>query len=137
MATAAIKNHLIPKALRSNDQNEDPSSNAQGAPRDQSAREQEKRFIVHWEEEQRPLEPDEITEDLNQKRLGQSSSSLRPEDFKFMKTLGTGMKPRPKRRSRRLRSTLRHLRTSMAGETSKAKEHRRRQSLCAQGSAQS
>lgn len=100
MAAAAIKNHLIPKALRSNDQDDNQVNTAQGAPNDRSTREHEKQFIVHWEEERRPLEPEEITVDLDQKRLGQSSSSLRPEDFYLIKTLGTGMKPRRSRRSR-------------------------------------
>lgn len=92
MATAAIKNHILPKLTRNKDDNEGRPNAAQDA----SKRENEKQFIVHWEEEQRPLEPEEIT--IDHKRLGHSSNYLRPEDFQLLKTLGTGMGCDPRRR---------------------------------------
>jgi len=87
MATAAIKNHLIPNALRSNDQDNNQDRRAQDAV------EHEKQFLVHWEDERRPFEPEEITEQSDWKRLGQSSNHLRPDDFRLIKTLGTGSNP--------------------------------------------
>lgn len=86
MAAAAVKNHLLPKLTgsKSNERNGAKESNAHDAPH----RDQEKQFIAQWEDESRPLEPDEIT--IDHKRLGHSSSSLRPDDFDLIKTLGTG-----------------------------------------------
>jgi protein kinase A len=91
MATAAIKNHLLPKLTRSHEDKEQQkrvdsgnSSSAQDGPQ----REHEKQFIAQWEDQSRPLEPNEITTDG--KKLGESSSYLRPDDFQLIKTLGTG-----------------------------------------------
>jgi len=84
MATAAIKNHLIPKTLRSNDHDDHRDRRAQDAVA------HEKQFLVRWDDERRALEPDEITEQEDRKRLGHSSSYLTPNDFQFIKTLGTG-----------------------------------------------
>jgi len=89
MATAAIKNHLIPKALRSDEQDNHQDRRAQDAV------EHEKQFLVHWEDERRQLEPEEITEQSDWKILGHSSNYLRPDDFRLIKTLGTGSESHP------------------------------------------
>lgn len=95
MAAAALKNHFLPKVFRNNDhRNQNQDNSAQEAPNsaDQdntSSRGNERKFIVHWEEEGL-LEPNEIDIDPECKRLGLSSSSLRIENFNLIKTLGTG-----------------------------------------------
>lgn len=53
--------------------------------------EQEKQFVAHFSDSQRPLAPDEIAEDARNKELGHSSKGLSVKDFELVRTLGTGM----------------------------------------------
>jgi len=91
MAAAALKKHITRLAFRDEKRNND-TQNAQDSSdqADTSLRQNEKRFIVHWEDEKGLLEPNEIANDPTRKRLGYASSSLRVEDFNLVKTLGTG-----------------------------------------------
>lgn len=128
MATAAM-HRLISHGLgehKSHD-NADAKPNAQPESNevDMADREDEKQFIANWEEEKRPLKPEEIEQDPEHKRLGHSSSSLRVEDFNLVKTLGTGMDTHVwARHYGRLRSRrqgliwcTRHIRSSLACAT--------------------
>lgn len=96
MAATALKNRITRIAFRDDDHRKEKQNNdAQNArdfteQDDTSPRQDEKRFIVHWEEEKGILEPNEITVDPERKRLGHTSNSLRVEDFNLIKTLGTG-----------------------------------------------
>jgi protein kinase A len=96
MAAAALKNFITAKALRDDDHNkEKQNSGAQNvqtsADQDEtSPRQNEKRFVVHWEDEKGLLEPNEIAIDPERKGLGHTSRALRIEDFNLIKTLGTG-----------------------------------------------
>lgn len=58
----------------------------------QRNKEQEKHFIASWESgsQKSPLPPNEVAKDPAQKQVGHSSKHLRCEDFKLIKTLGTG-----------------------------------------------
>ena len=97
MATAALKNHITARAFHDDDHgNEKQNNDAQNVQNsadqgDTSPRQNEKQFIVHWDDQKGLLEPKEITIDPERKRLGHKSSSLRIEDFNLIKTLGTGM----------------------------------------------
>ena len=54
-------------------------------------KEEEKHQLCQWEGHQRePLSPSEIAKDPTEKHVGKSSKYLRKEDFKLMKTIGTG-----------------------------------------------
>jgi len=54
------------------------------------ALEEEKRALAHWEDQKRPLSPDQIDGDANRKPVGFSSALLSQEHFELVKTLGTG-----------------------------------------------
>jgi protein kinase A len=54
------------------------------------AREEEKRALMQWEEQKRPLSPGQVHADPERKMVGHSSNVLRQEDFELVKTLGTG-----------------------------------------------
>lgn len=58
---------------------------------DVAQREEEKEFIRAYEEDQRIVSPDNLAKDPRIQRLGGSSHKLRVEDFRLVKTLGTGM----------------------------------------------
>jgi len=55
-------------------------------------KEEEKHFIASWEcgSQRKPLSPSEISKDPSQKHVGHSSKHLKCDDFKLLKTLGTG-----------------------------------------------
>ena len=55
-----------------------------------AAREREKKKLVEWEAEKKPLEYDEILVAPSSKPVGHSSKLLRYHDFDLIKTLGTG-----------------------------------------------
>lgn len=65
-------------------------SQSSGSKENSAAREEEKQKLAEWEAEKRPLEPEEIVVDPQQKPVGHSSKLLRKEDFELIKTLGTG-----------------------------------------------
>jgi hypothetical protein len=96
MAAAKLTNFITAKVLRDSDHgNEKQNSGAQNVQTsadqgDTSQRQNEKQLIVHWEDDKGVLEPNEITNDSEHKGLGPTSRSLRVEDFKLIKTLGTG-----------------------------------------------
>lgn len=54
------------------------------------AAEQEKEFIAHFSDVQRPLAPGEIQQAPRNKELGRSSKGLSVRDFELVRTLGTG-----------------------------------------------
>jgi len=54
------------------------------------AREQEKRFIANFSENEHPLPPGEVAQNTEKKHLGQASRALTIKDFELAKTLGTG-----------------------------------------------
>lgn len=88
MAAAAIKNLAhghSPKLLRSN-------SKHFGQPKtiDPEEQEKEKNFIERFTENPRPLSPHQISQDPRNKELGCASRQLRVQDFKLLKTIGTG-----------------------------------------------
>lgn len=66
------------------------TSSAAGAKDNAADHENEKRKLAEWEADKRPLEPDEIVVDPQNKPVGHSSKHLRREDFDLVKTLGTG-----------------------------------------------
>ena len=87
MAAAAIKNLAHghgPKLLRSN------SKFGQPKPIDPEEQEKEKNFIERFTENPRPLSPHQISQDPRNKELGCASRQLRVQDFKLLKTIGTG-----------------------------------------------
>ena len=92
MAAAALKNHIARIAFHDHNHGNKKQDNAQDSADqgDTSSRQNEKQFIVNWEEEKGVLEANEISVDPELKRLGHSSSSLRVGDFNLIKTLGTG-----------------------------------------------
>lgn len=51
---------------------------------------QEKDFVAHFSDNQHTLSPSEVANAPQDKDLGQSSKSLRVEDFDLVRTLGTG-----------------------------------------------
>ncbi len=53
-------------------------------------KEEEKRFVADFSDQQHPLPPEEIQEDPRNKHLGQSSRGLGVHDFDLIRTLGTG-----------------------------------------------
>ncbi|KAI9672775.1 MAG: serine/threonine protein kinase, AGC [Alyxoria varia] len=55
-------------------------------------KEEEKHLICQWESDNQksPLSPSQISKDPNEKLVGHSSKVLRKEDFKLIKTIGTG-----------------------------------------------
>lgn len=68
-----------------------PDSQDDLEPEEMAIVEEEKHSIAQWEEQKRPLEPDEITIDPSRKVVGHSSKHLRCSDFELLKTVGTGM----------------------------------------------
>lgn len=67
------------------------STNGEGDSRETvTAREREKKKLMEWQNEKRPLDYDQILVDPNKKMVGHSSSVLRYNDFELIKTLGTG-----------------------------------------------
>jgi hypothetical protein len=100
MAAAAMQ-RLLPHGLRDklkdDGKNDDPRQDSQqdgqmdiDTDEHLQDRADEKRSIAQWENNKRPLDPGEITEPPENKRMGQSSKSLKIDDFKLRKTLGTG-----------------------------------------------
>ncbi|KAF2202338.1 Pkinase-domain-containing protein [Delitschia confertaspora ATCC 74209] len=66
------------------------SQNHQDLQSMESAREDEKRMLVEWADDQRPLSPRQITRDAVDKKVGRSLERLCQDDFELIKTLGTG-----------------------------------------------
>lgn len=97
MAAAALKNRIARITFHDEDHDNEKQDNCAQNTQDSadqgdtSLPQNEKRFIVHWEDEKGLLEPNEIGLDPERKGLGHMSSSLRVEDFNLIKTLGTGM----------------------------------------------
>ena len=56
-----------------------------------AARERERKRLLDWHVEKKPLDYDQILVDPGKKMVGHSSKVLRYEDFELIKTLGTGM----------------------------------------------
>lgn len=54
------------------------------------AAEQEKEFIAHFSDVQRPMAPGEVQQAPKNKDLGKSSKGLSVRDFELVRTLGTG-----------------------------------------------
>lgn len=52
--------------------------------------EQERAFVAHFSDQQRPLAPEEVQQDPRNKDLGRSSRGLSVDDFELVRTLGTG-----------------------------------------------
>lgn len=101
MAAAAIKSHIPSVFHRSHDNHDSStSSSPPQAPQssnqksdshvDSAAHEQQKKSISQWDDNRRPLSPDQIAQDPSQKEIGHSSKNLRFDDFELIKTLGTG-----------------------------------------------
>ncbi|KAK5153774.1 hypothetical protein LTR04_006170 [Oleoguttula sp. CCFEE 6159] len=93
MAAAAI--HRITSHLHHKHDDEPPPPKRNAYPGESeeevmARREEEKQLIADWEDEKRPLEPDQIAIDPAKKIVGHSSKHLRCEDFELIKTLGTG-----------------------------------------------
>ena len=56
-------------------------------------KQEEKNLICHWESDSQktPLSPSQIAKDPSEKLVGHSSKVLRKDDFKLIKTIGTGI----------------------------------------------
>lgn len=110
--------------------------NAEDDPTFQKNKEDEKHLIAQWElgSHKKPLSPSEVAKDPIQKQVGISSKCLRLEDFKLLKTLGTGtFNSSP--RVIELLIVTRNICTSMVGQACAAPRWRREDSLCAESSA--
>ncbi|KAF2469303.1 Pkinase-domain-containing protein [Lindgomyces ingoldianus] len=95
---AAVRN-TVSSVLHHHHSNREPSPQAnqlpnshdrQDSPAMERAREEEKHSLAHWEDHKRPLSPDQIANDGDQRTVGHSSQVLRQDDFELIKTLGTG-----------------------------------------------
>ena len=112
------------------------AKNAEDDPTFQRNKEDEKHFIAQWEvgSHKKPLSPTEVAKDPIQKQVGLSSKCLRIEDFKLLKTLGTGtVSSSP--RSSKLLIVSRNICASMVGQACATPRWRREDSLCVESSA--
>lgn len=80
----------LPRSSKSSDKNVKVNDKD---PEYQKKKEEHKHFICQFEErnQKEPLSPSEITKDPSEKHIGQSSKYLKKQDFKLVKTIGTGM----------------------------------------------
>ena len=78
----------LPRSSKTHDKN----AKAEQVPDYQKRKEAEKHFIAQWEADnsREPLSPSQIAKDPSEKHVGQSSKYLHKEDFKLIKTIGTG-----------------------------------------------
>lgn len=77
--------HITAKLHRSS-----THSNGEGTKEQAAARDREKRKLMEWESQKKPLDYAQIMVDPNKKLVGHSSKVLRVDDFELIKTLGTG-----------------------------------------------
>ncbi|KAI9832168.1 MAG: hypothetical protein M1819_004519 [Sarea resinae] len=90
MATATIKN-LARSGTNHIFKSSSPEKSPPNLASDPSSEKlEEKKFLARFDGESGPLSPSEITQRPSDKRLGHSSRSLRVEDFRLLKTVGTG-----------------------------------------------
>ena len=87
-AAAAIQTILPSKILGSNAPRRSIPHNSDER---QIQKQKEKRFIADFNENTRPLPPEQITEDPRHKQLGTPSRHLQLKDFDLLKTIGTGL----------------------------------------------
>lgn len=92
MAAAAAIQAIMPHhILGSSKETQGPAKATTPPPRDEEQEEKERQFVAQFSERKEPLPPAEIAQDPQNKVLGGSSSQLRLDDFKLLKTLGTGI----------------------------------------------
>ncbi|MCJ1473889.1 serine/threonine protein kinase, AGC [Lambiella insularis] len=91
MAAAAIQSRL-PRHLPGSTKPPKAAERAPRPPLDIEEQEREKHFVAQSTGRNSILAPDEISADAKHKELGGSSPQLGLEDFKLLKTLGTGSK---------------------------------------------
>jgi hypothetical protein len=82
--------HAQPAAEPESQQQPEQQTAEQPDPQMERDRRDEKQALAQWDINQRPLNPDEIHENPENKALGHTSRVLRQEDFELIKTLGTG-----------------------------------------------
>jgi len=132
--------HITAKLHRSS-----THSNGEGTKEQVAARDREKRKLMEWESQKKPLDYAQIMVDPNKKIVGHSSKVLRYDDFELIKTLGTGtchLIGCDYARRRSIDECIisratnqycdRHICSSMACQTRQCKARRSQQGVCAQ-----
>ena len=89
MAAAAIQS-VLPRHIPGSTKGLKAAEDIPRPPHDDETEQREKRLIASFSNDQRPLPPEQISEDPKHKELGGSSTQLRLESFDLLKTLGTG-----------------------------------------------
>lgn len=82
MAAAAM-HHVLPDVLAHRNTEQDES------PQDGSRSEEDRADVARLEADKRPLKPQEISQQPEEKEFGRSRA-MRLDDFDLLKTLGTG-----------------------------------------------
>jgi len=102
---------------------------------------EEKDFVAHYAEQHEILAPEEVQQDPRNKDLGRSSRGLNVHDFNLIRTLGTGMRSLLYRQcgvsGGAMLTRNRDLREGMACEPGETSRGGQRQSICAEGTAES
>ena len=101
-------------------------------------KEDEKHFIASWEagSQKTVLSPVEVAKDPSLKQVGSSTKHLQVNDFKFLKTLGTGALEENESRLNVAHVSARYIRKGVSGQAIKSSRWRWRNCFRTKGLAQ-